>query len=126
MQATPYIVLGIAIAIEVCLIIGSCIDEQNAYPVILVLPSIFSLICQFGVDSVSGDFTEEGCVTVDAWNFFLGFGIITTFAVPILLFRSSHIGYLSLGLMAGGAILQIIGYYVYVCVLKKQDDYSQF
>ena len=126
MQATPYIVLGVAIAVEVCLIIGSCIEEKNAYPIILLIPSIFCLLSQFGVDSVSGDDSEPGCVTVDAWNFFLGFGVIAALSTPVLLFRSSHIGYLSLGLMLGGAVLQVIGYYIYTCILRRNDDFYQF
>lgn len=126
MQATPYIILGIACAIEISLIIGSCIEEKNAYPLILLIPSIFSLFCQFGADSAQGDFVEQGCITVDVWNFFLGFFVISDLGVPLLLYHDKKIETLALGLMIGGAFLQVIGYYVYTCVLKKQDEDNVF
>ena len=122
MQATPYIILGIVLAIEACFIIGSCIDEKNGYPVLLVIPSFLSLISQFGADSFSDGLTEESCFTVDSWNFFFGFGVLSALALPIFLWHVKTIGELSLGLMLGGAVLQVIGYYIYTDVLKKQEQ----
>lgn len=125
-QAAPYILLGVFLTIELAMIIAGCLLDKNAYPIITLAPTIFALICQFLADTYSDGLHEEGLLTVDVFNYFLGVGLICSIGVPLILFHNKTIKEISLGIIIAGIVLQVIGYWIYSCMHKRLAQDSGF
>ena len=112
-QAAPYIALGVFLAIELALVIISCVLDKNAYALIIIVPLCFAIICQFLADSYSDGYHEEGLLTVDTINWFFGVAFAASIGIPLMLWHDKLIKDIGLGLTLGAVVIQLISYWVF-------------
>lgn len=128
MQALPYIILGAFLTIGTVLFIAGCAVSKNWWPMLSVIPGLFSLAFVYWYMKFEDDSYEGGChPTSDGIMFLLVLGIISIIAMPIVF---NHIGILkdsfSLGMNYGGVAAYAVGFGVYMYLDRKDNDFANF
>jgi len=123
MNAAPYVVLGIFLAIGICLMIGSGVSQGTWYSMYVAIPALLTVISHFGITSFEEDVLSDdiGLMSVDSWYFCCAVCFTSCIGLPVIYYRLDWLTGLGLGLTIGGAFSILIGLMVSEHLRKKQE-----
>lgn len=122
MQSTPYVVLGVFLALGICLFIGAGIVDDKWFSLYVLIPSFFSVFFKYAANSYEEDLNSEGdCVTYDAMHFLLSCSLTSCLALPIVFYNVDKLTSTGLGFSIAGSFLFFIGISISEYLEKKNE-----